>query len=70
METETLDGKEMIDIAAGTAPGTQVVLRGKGIPFLRSSGRGHHRLTIQLDTPKKLSREQRQLIEHLREQGL
>lgn len=70
IQVDTLDGKTGLDIPAGTAPGTQFVLRGKGITFLRSQGRGNHRITVDLETPHKLSKEQKQIIEQLRSLGL
>lgn len=69
-EVETLDGKEKVDVPSGTPSGMTFVLRGKGIPYLRSNGRGHHRVTLILETIKKLTREQRELIEQLKKQGM
>lgn len=70
LEVQTLDGHEELQVPPGTASGTSFTLRGKGIPFLRSKGRGNHRVTLNLDTPRKLTKEQREAIERWREQGL
>ncbi len=70
IDVPILDGQISIDIPAGTPSGTTFTLRGKGIPYLRSSGRGNHRVTVILDTPRKLQREQRELLERLRTEGL
>ncbi len=66
---ETLDGKETIGIGEATQPGTVMTLRGKGILYGRG-GRGNHYLTITAEMPKKLSREQRELLQSLKEQGM
>ena len=70
VEAETLDGKESIHIAEGTPSGTVMNIRGKGIPFLRSHGRGNYLVRIVADIPKKLSKEQKKLLEDLKREGL
>jgi len=69
-DIETVDGPGSLKIPDGTQPGTVFKLRGKGIPFLRSRGRGDHLVTVQPIVEKKLSREQRDAVERLRNQGL
>jgi molecular chaperone DnaJ len=63
----TFDGLETLKIPEGTQPGTQLRLRGKGVPRLNGSGRGDLFVHIEVKVPTKLSREQRKLIEQLRE---
>jgi molecular chaperone DnaJ len=63
----TFDGLESLKIPEGTQPGTQLRLRGKGVPRLNGSGRGDLFVHIEVKVPTKLSREQRKLIEQLRE---
>jgi molecular chaperone DnaJ len=65
VEVETLDGPERVEIEPGTGSGTTVRLRGKGIPNLGRRGRGDLFLTIAVETPRDLSREQRKLVEEL-----
>jgi molecular chaperone DnaJ len=65
VEIETLDGPERVAIDAGTESGTTVRLRGKGIPNLGRRGRGDLFLTIAVQTPRDLSRDQRKLVEEL-----
>ncbi len=60
---ETVDGPVSLKIPAGTQSGTEFRLRGKGIPSRH--GRGDQLVTVQVTTPKKLSREQRKLLEEL-----
>lgn len=64
-EIETVDGRVKIRIPAGTQPGTQIRLRGKGVKHLNGHGAGDHYVIIRLDVPKHLSKEQKQLLEEL-----
>ncbi|MDO8617994.1 MAG: molecular chaperone DnaJ [Candidatus Uhrbacteria bacterium] len=70
IEVETLDGKTSLKIPEATNPGTNFQLRGKGVPYLRSHGRGDHIVTVTTETPKKLTKEQKKLLEELKERGL
>ncbi|MBM3205062.1 molecular chaperone DnaJ [Candidatus Uhrbacteria bacterium] len=67
---ETLDGHESIKVHEGTIAGTIVTLRGKGVPYLRSSGRGNHHIRVIPDIPKKLTKEQKRLLDELKKEGL
>ncbi len=70
IEVETLQGKSMVKISEGTQPGTQFTLRGQGIPFLRSSGKGNHIIHVFPQVPKKLTREQKDALQKLKETDL
>ena len=61
----TLDGQERMKVPDGTQTGTTLRLRGKGMPDVNGRGRGDLLVTVQVQTPKKLSKEQRQLLEQL-----
>lgn len=62
----TVDGKdEKMEIPSGTQPGTIFTMRGKGVPRIRQSGRGDQRVIVNVDVPKKLTAEQRDLFEQL-----
>lgn len=63
----TFDGLERIKIPEGAQHGEQIRLRNKGVPFLNSNGRGDLIVHVQVRVPTKLSREQRKLMEQLRE---
>jgi molecular chaperone DnaJ len=65
VEVPTVDGKEKLTIPAGTQPGKVFTLRGRGVPFLRKTGRGDQRVIINVEIPTKLTRDQRQLFEQL-----
>lgn len=56
-------GKAKIKIPQGTQPGTQIRVRGKGMPRLRSSGRGDIIVQIFVIVPRRLSRKQRKILE-------
>ncbi len=61
----TLDGDETVKVPDGTQTGTTMRLRGKGMPDVNGRGKGDLFATVQVQTPKKLSKEQRHLIEQL-----
>jgi molecular chaperone DnaJ len=65
IQIPTLDGSETVKIPEGTQTGTTLRLRGKGMPDVNGRGRGDLFATIQVQTPKKLTKEQRHLIEQL-----
>ena len=67
IEVETLDGPERIDVEPGTASGTTLRLRGKGVPNLGRRGRGDLFLTIRVATPTPGSKDERRLLEQLAE---
>jgi molecular chaperone DnaJ len=62
----TVDGDEEVEIKPGTQPGTELRLRGRGVPHLRRSGsRGDLHVFVNVVVPTKLSRRQRELLEEL-----
>jgi len=65
VEIPTLDGKVSMKIPPGTQSGKQFRLRGKGIPLYGGAGSGDQLVTIVVEVPTKLSREQRKLVEQL-----
>ena len=60
---ETLDGPVELELPAGTQPGDVRVLRGKGMPVLQGFGRGDHRVLLNVSVPRRLTDEQRRLLE-------
>ena len=63
----TLEGEEEIEVAPGTQPGHQHVLRGAGLPRLDGRRRGNQRVVLNVVVPANLSEEQRELAERLDE---
>jgi molecular chaperone DnaJ len=59
----TLEGEEEVEIEPGTQPGSVITLRGKGMPSLRRGRRGDQRVVVNVLIPRKLSAEQRELLE-------
>ncbi len=62
IEVPTLDGNVKMTIPEGTQPGAVFRLRGKGIPYLRGSGRGDQFVTVTLSVPKNLTSSQKELL--------
>lgn len=65
IEIPTLAGPVKLKIPPGTQPGQLVELKGKGMPRLYGRGQGNLIVKIQVVVPKKLSRQQRKIIEQL-----
>jgi len=62
IEVPTLDGKVKMNIPEGTQPGATFRLRGKGVPYLRGSGRGDQFVTVTVAVPKNLTSSQKELL--------
>jgi molecular chaperone DnaJ len=65
VEVPTVDGPAILKIPSGTQPGKVLRMRGKGVPYLRSDRRGDQLVVINTEIPKRLTSEQRELIEKL-----
>ena len=65
IQVPTLDGSESVKVPEGTQTGTTLRLRGKGMPDVNGRGRGDLFATVQVRTPRKLSKEQRRLLDEL-----
>ncbi|MGE0599359.1 MAG: molecular chaperone DnaJ [Dehalococcoidia bacterium] len=61
----TLDGDMELEIPAGTQSGEDFVIRGKGVPHLRSAGRGDMVVRVTVVVPETLTDRQRELLEEL-----
>ncbi len=59
----TPDGNGELTIPEGTQSGTTFSVRGKGVPKLNGKGRGDLLVTVVIETPKGLSRKQKELLE-------
>ena len=59
----TLDGDTELEFEPGTQPGELHVLDRRGMPILHRSGRGDHRILVNVTVPRRLTDEQRKLLE-------
>lgn len=62
---QTLEGETTLKIPEGTQSGKEFRLRGKGVPYLNERGRGDLIVQVVVETPKKLTKAQREAIEQL-----
>jgi molecular chaperone DnaJ len=67
IEVPTLDQPHRLKIPEGTQSGAQFRLRQKGVPSLNGGGRGDLYVHVDVKVPSRLTREQRKLLEQLRE---
>ena len=66
IQVPTLDGKKEFDLPEGTQTGKEFTIPGVGIPHVNNSKRrGNQRFTVVVETPSKLTKEQRELLEKL-----
>ena len=63
IDVETVDGVVRMKVPAGTQSGTDFKLTAHGVPHLRGSARGAHIVRIVVDTPTKLTKKQKDLLE-------
>jgi molecular chaperone DnaJ len=59
----TLQGDVTLEFEPGAQPGEIRVLRGRGMPVLQGFGRGDHRVLVNVVVPRRLTDEQRRLLE-------
>ena len=63
IEVPTIGGEEEVEIKPGTQPGTEIRLRGKGVPHLRRSGvRGDLHVIVDVGVPTRLTKAQREAL--------
>ncbi|MEX1112716.1 MAG: molecular chaperone DnaJ, partial [Candidatus Andersenbacteria bacterium] len=67
VKIKTLAGEKEITVEPGTQPGTQIRLDAAGFPSLQGAGRGDHLVRVRVDIPKKISRQQRELLEQFKQ---
>ncbi len=65
LEIPTLEGTASLGLPAGTQPGEVLTLRGEGMPALGRGRRGDLRVVVNVLIPRRLSDEQRELLERL-----
>lgn len=70
IEVPTIDGEVKIRVRPGTQPGTMVRLREKGVTHLHGRGKGDEYVKLNILVPEKLTREQKRIIDEMKEEGL
>ena len=65
IDVPTLDGPVSVDVPAGTQPGETILLRGRGMPPLGRGRTGDLRAIVNVAIPRRLTSEQRDLLERL-----
>ena len=66
IEVQTIDGPVTMKVPAGTQSHTDFKLSNHGIPHLKGERRGAHIVTIIVETPTKLNKKQKQLLEEFK----
>jgi molecular chaperone DnaJ len=69
IDVETVDGDIRMKVPAGTQSGTDFKLSHHGVPHLRGSTRGAQIVSVIVDTPTKLTKKQKDLLEEFRSKG-
>ena len=67
LEIPTIDGKVKYSIPEGTQTGTVFRLKGKGVPVLNGRGRGDQYVTVVIETPRSLNKEQKEALRRFSE---
>jgi len=67
IDVATIDGPVRMKVPTGTQSGSDFKLSNHGVPHLKGNSRGAHIVTIIVDTPTKLSKRQRNLLEDFNE---
>ena len=65
VDFQGIDGTEAVKVPAGTQPGARLKVPGRGIPMLRSKGRGDLILAVDVTIPVKLSKEEEKLLRQI-----
>ena len=67
LEIPTIDGKVKYELPEGTQSGTTFRLKGKGIPAINGRGRGDQYVTVYIETPRNLNKEQKEALKKFAE---
>ncbi len=65
VEIQTLEGMETIKVPEGTQSGREFKLKGKGVPHLNERGKGDLIVEVRVETPTKMTRQQKELVRQL-----
>jgi len=67
MKVNTVDGPVTMKVPAGTQNGTDFKLSGHGMPHIKTGARGAQIVTVNVDTPTKLSKKQQELLREFKD---
>lgn len=70
VKVPTVTEEVRIKIRAGTQAGTMMRLRGEGVQHINGRGKGDEYVKINIETPSRLTREQKRIVEEMKEEGL
>lgn len=71
IELKTIDGTNiLLEVPQGTESGKILRISGKGIPHFQGHSRGNLYVELRVETPKKLSKKQKELLNQLKAEGL
>ncbi|MFA5994730.1 MAG: DnaJ C-terminal domain-containing protein, partial [Parcubacteria group bacterium] len=70
VEIETISGNLILKIPTGTQSGETFRIKGEGVPDLGGRNIGNQLITVVVKVPKSLSREQKKIVEQMRDQGI
>ncbi len=65
LHVPTLESEHTLKVPEGTQSGTVLKIRGKGVPVLNGHGKGDLFVEVRVQTPSKLTKRQRELLEEL-----
>lgn len=65
VEIDTIRGKEIVKIPAGTQPGTVIRFKGKGVPHLRNQRKGDLAVRVNVEVPRSTDSDQKKVLEEL-----
>ena len=65
ISVSTLEGEHTLKVPEGTQSGTTLRIRGKGVPVLNGRGKGDLFVEVRVQTPSKLNKRQRELMQEL-----
>jgi molecular chaperone DnaJ len=65
IQVPTLEGEHTLKVPDGTQSGTTMRVRGKGVPVLNGHGKGDLFVEVRVQTPGKLNKRQRELLQEL-----
>jgi len=71
IEIKSLEGTNiLLEVPTGTESGKVLRISGKGVPHFGGHGKGNLYVELKIETPKKLTKEQKKTLEELKKQGL